>query len=87
VLKGDVYVLAGRFADAVAAYGAELRTNPTSALVLRNSAALGAAGRPDPAAQGLRDWLAVHPDDIEVASALAGLDIVAHRFYDAEAHL
>jgi cellulose synthase operon protein C len=87
LLKGDIYVLAGRFADAIAAYGAEMRSNPTSALVLRNSAALGAAGRADPAAQGLRDWLAVHPDDIEVAAALAALDIVAHRYYDAETHL
>jgi len=87
LLKGDAYVSAGRFTDAIAAYGAELRTSPSSALVLRNSAALGAAGRADQAAQGLRDWLAVHPDDIDVASALATLDIVAHRFYDAETHL
>jgi cellulose synthase operon protein C len=86
-LKGDIYVSAGRFADAVTAYGAELRSNPTSALVLRNAAALGAAGRADQAAQGLRDWLAVHPDDADVAAALATLDIVAHRFYDAETHL
>jgi cellulose synthase operon protein C len=86
-LKGDIYVAAGQFADAVTAYGAELRSNPTSALVLRNAAALGAAGRADQAAQGLRDWLAVHPDDADVAAALATLDIVAHRFYDAEAHL
>ena len=87
MLKGDIYVLAGRFSDAIAAYGAELRVNPSSALVLRNSAALGAAGRADPAAQGLRDWLATHPDDLDVAAALAALDIGAHRFYDAETHL
>jgi putative PEP-CTERM system TPR-repeat lipoprotein len=86
-LKGDIYVAAGQFADAIAAYGAELRSNPTSALVLRNAAALSTAGRADQAAQGLRDWLAVHPDDIDVAAALATLDIVAHRYFDAETHL
>ena len=86
-LKGDAYVAAGRFTDAVAAYGAELRTNPTSALVLRNATALAAAGRADQASQGLRDWLAVHADDTDVAAALATLDIGARRFYDAEAHL
>jgi len=87
LLKGDVYVSAGRFADALAAYGAEMRSNPTSALVLRNAAALVAAGRADQAAQGLRDWLAVHPDDTDVTAALASLDLVARRFYDAETHL
>ena len=87
LLKGDVYVSAGRFAEAVATYGAELRSAPSAALVLRNTAALGAAGRTDQAAQGLRDWLAVHPDDTDVAAALASLDLVARRFYDAETHL
>jgi len=87
LLKGDVYVSAGRFAEAVATYGVELRSDPNSALVLRNAAALGAAGRTDQAAQGLRDWLAVHPDDTDVAAALASLDLVARRFYDAETHL
>jgi len=87
LLKGDVYVAAGRFADALAAYGTELRSSPTSGLVLRNTAALAAAGRPDQAAQGLRDWLAVHPDDIDATAALASLDLIARRFYDAEMHL
>jgi len=53
--QGHIYVAAGQFADAIAAYGAELRSNPTSALVLRNARAqhrrAGGPGR-----QGLRDW-------------------------------
>ena len=35
LLKGDVYFAAGRFADAINAYGDELRSEPTSDLVLR----------------------------------------------------
>jgi putative PEP-CTERM system TPR-repeat lipoprotein len=87
LLKGDVYVSAGQFAEAVAAYGTELRADPSSALVLRTATALSAAGRTDQAAQGLRDWLAVQPGDTDAAEALASLDLVARRFYDAETHL
>ena len=87
LLKGDVYVSAGRFADAINAYSDEIRTEPSSDLVLRLANARSAAGQPDQAAQGLREWLATHPGDADVAEALATLDINAHRFYDAEAHL
>jgi putative PEP-CTERM system TPR-repeat lipoprotein len=87
LLKGDAYALAGRFADAIAAYGAELQSKPSSALALRIAAAHSTAGQPDQAALGLREWLASEPNDADVAEALAELDLAAHRFYDAEAHL
>jgi putative PEP-CTERM system TPR-repeat lipoprotein len=87
LLKGDVYFSAGRFADAINAYGEEMRSDPTSALVLRLANARSAAGQPDQAAQGLREWLVTQPGDADVAEALATLDIAAHRYYDAEAHL
>jgi putative PEP-CTERM system TPR-repeat lipoprotein len=87
LLKGDVYSLAGRFADAINAFGDEMRSEPTSDLVLRMAAARSAAGQPDQAAQGLREWLATQPGDADAAEALATLDLAAHRFYDAEAHL
>jgi putative PEP-CTERM system TPR-repeat lipoprotein len=87
LLKGDVYFSAGRFADAIGAYGDEIRSDPTADLVLRMANARSAAGQPDQAAQGLREWLATHPGDADVAAALATLDINAHRFYDADTHL
>ena len=87
LLKGDAYVLAGRLADAITAYQAEQRSDPSSALALRIAAARSAAGQPDQAAQGLREWLATDPTDADAAQALAALDLAAHRFYDAEAHL
>lgn len=87
LLKGDVYFAAGRFADAINAYGDEMRSEPTSDLVLRMANARSAAGQPDQAAQGLREWLATQPGDADVAEALATLDLAAHRYYDAEAHL
>jgi len=87
LLKGDLYASAGRFQDAINAYGDEMRTNPTSDLVLHMAAARGGAGQPEQAAQGLREWLATQPGDADVAEALASLDISAHRFNDAQAHL
>jgi tetratricopeptide (TPR) repeat protein len=87
LLKGGVYSLAGHFADAIVAYTAEQRSQPSSALALRIAAARSAAGQPDQAAQGLREWLASEPNDADAAGMLARLDLAAHRFSDAEEHL
>ena len=87
LLKGDAYALAGRYADAITAYGAERRSQPSSALAVRIAAAHLAAGQTAEAAQGLSEWLATEPNDADVAAMLAELDLAAHRFYDAEAHL
>ena len=87
LLKGDVYAAAGRFEDAIAAYTAEFRSEPNSALALRIATARASAGQAEQAAQGLREWLSAQPNDVEAASALATLDLASHRFYDAEQHL
>lgn len=86
-LRGDANMAAGRYADAAALYAAEMRIGPTQPLLLRLSAALNAAGRADQAAQVLREWMTSRPDDAPVAEALAALDIVARRFFDAESRL
>jgi cellulose synthase operon protein C len=86
-LKGDAYMLAGRFVDAATLYAAELRPESSTTLVLRLVRALNATGRSEQASQTLRDWLAAHPDDDVAAEALASLDLVARRFLDAETHL
>ena len=87
LLRGDVYMAAGKFTEAAAAYSARLTQGGSTAVALRLVGALDAAGRSDQAAGVLRDWLSGHPDDLRAADALASLDIAARRFYDAEAHL
>ncbi len=86
-LKGDVYMGAGKFNEAAAAYLTEMRNTPSTPLLMRTVGALNAAGRSDQAAQLLRDWLQRQPSDATAAEALAGLDINARRFFDAETHL
>ena len=83
-LRGDVYMAQRRFADAATAYAADLKAMPSSLLALRSAAALNASGAPDRAADGLRTWLAAHPDDADAAQVLASLDIAAKRYPGAE---
>jgi putative PEP-CTERM system TPR-repeat lipoprotein len=87
LLRGDVYLAAGRYGDAATAYAAELQANPATTTLLRLASALNADGRTEQASQVLRDWLVNNPSDVGAADALASLDIAAHRFFDAEAHL
>jgi cellulose synthase operon protein C len=87
MLRGDVYLADGKFAEAASFYAAQLKTGGATPLVLRLVSALNASGRTEQSSQVLRDWLGGHPNDIQAADALASLDIVARRFYDAEAHL
>ena len=87
LLKGDVYSMAGRFPQAISAYSEEARSEPSPELALRIAAARAAAGQPDQAAEGLRQWLANHPADADVAETLAAFDLAANRYYEAESHL
>jgi putative PEP-CTERM system TPR-repeat lipoprotein len=86
-LRGDASMVAGRFEDAAQSYAAELNAAPSPFLLMRLAAAYTSAGAPDKAAEALRLWMAQHPDDIDVAQALAGLDITANRLDQAEANL
>jgi putative PEP-CTERM system TPR-repeat lipoprotein len=86
LLKGGLYMADKRYADAAAAYAAELKEAPFSALVVAESGALRAAGRGDEAMALLRGWVAKAPDPT-VAQTLAMLDIDARRLDDAQTHL
>ena len=87
LLKGAVYVAAGRPADAAAADAAETRAvAPFGALVIAEARALAAAGRIDDARARLADWLASQPDPT-VADALATLEIGEKRMDAAAAAL
>jgi len=87
LLKGDIATWQKRFSDAAAAYATALKAAPSSAGAVRLAQALSAEGKQDAASAQLREWLAQHPDDAEVAAALSLADIAARRLDDAAAHL
>ena len=87
VIKGDTFMGARRYADAAAAFSAELKANPSTALALRTAGAMASAGGQEQAAQQLQAWLTQHPDDADATQMLATLDISAGRSRDAEQHL
>jgi len=87
-MRGDVYMSGRRFANAAAAYSAELKADPTSAaLTVRTANALLADRRPEPARALLADWIKTHADDVDVMQALVSLEIGAHKLPPAEALL
>jgi putative PEP-CTERM system TPR-repeat lipoprotein len=86
LLKGEIYMAAKRYADAAAAFDAEMKEAPFSALVVADAGALRAAGHADQATAKLRDWIAKQPDPT-VAQALAVNDIEAHQFDEARTSL
>ena len=79
VLPGDVAMAAKQFDAAAAAYAAPFKADPSTVLATRIAMAQFAGGHPDQAAQGLRDWLAKHPGDLDVEQPLSDLDIAARR--------
>ena len=86
LLKGGLYMAAKRYDDAAAAYAAEMKEMPFTALVVSQAAALRAAGKADEATMLLRDWVAKQQDPV-VAESLASLDIEANRLDLAEQNL
>ena len=77
-LKGDVYQMANRPVDAVAAYTEAAKATPSSLLTDRRrggAASLRAKGRD--ANKLLADWMAKHPDDMAAAEMVADIDIAA----------
>ncbi len=86
LLKGAVYMVAGRPADAAAADAAEAKTAPFGALVIAEANALRAAGQVDQARARLAAWTQAQPDPA-ASDVLGALDIEANRFDDAETAL
>lgn len=87
LLKGELYMSVGRYADAAAAYQAELNASPSGTLAVATAVALDAAGHQADAVRGLTDWIARQPADVDALKALASLDIQHHRLADAETNL
>ena len=86
-LKGDVYMSAGKFDDAAKEFAAQLKQAPSAYLAMRLAGAQLAGDHAEQARQTLGDWLAKNPNDLGVVEALAGLEIKAARYDEAEAHL
>ena len=86
-LRGDALMAAGRFTDAVPAYTADFRAEPTTQSLSRLVSAYNATGRADQSTLILRDWLAKNPTDAAAAELLASLDLIARRFFEAERQL
>jgi putative PEP-CTERM system TPR-repeat lipoprotein len=82
-LRGDVYMSAKRYEEAAQAYGAEAKKTPDVSLVVRQSAALTAAHHPEQALKLLTDWIADHPDDMQVQLLLATSEIGARQNAEA----
>jgi putative PEP-CTERM system TPR-repeat lipoprotein len=86
-LKGDVYMVNHRYADAAAAYQAEYKQAPSLPLAFHAATALQASGAPDAAIGQLKDWLQRQPNDPDALRELASLEIGAGRYADAEPQL
>ena len=83
-LKGGLYMSVQRYADAAAAYQAELDANPSGALAVATAVALNSAGRPADARLVLRDWVQGNPKDLDAIRALSSLDLQNKRLAEAE---
>jgi putative PEP-CTERM system TPR-repeat lipoprotein len=85
-LRGDVYMAAKRWSDAIAAYAKALKdaARPPTMLMIRLAAAQQAAGNTTQAAETVRSWLKAHSDDLAALQFLAELDLGARRYAEAE---
>lgn len=86
-LRGDVYVAAKRFDEALKTYEDAQKAAPASALALRLAAVLNGTGKPDAAFKVLREWLKANPDDVAVAHMLSGMEISSKQYTEAEISL
>jgi putative PEP-CTERM system TPR-repeat lipoprotein len=86
-LKGDVYLMANRPADAVTAYTEAGKTAPSSLLTSRLAGALLRAGKKDEASAVLKEWLVKHPDDMTAAEQAAEVAIAGNQLADAARYL
>jgi putative PEP-CTERM system TPR-repeat lipoprotein len=87
LLKGELYTSVQRYADAAAAYQAELGAYPSSTLAMMTAIALQNAGRPADAQHVLQNWLLREPKDIDAIRALSLLDMQSNRTAEAEQNL
>lgn len=71
MMRGEALMAAGDYPAALASFDAVLARQPATPAVVRGYHALLAAGDEDAARRRLREWLAAHPEDLEVKNVLA----------------
>ncbi len=86
-LRGDLYAAAKQFDDAASAYAEALKAVPNARLALNLAQAQLARGHADQATEGLRNWHAQHPDDLDAAQMLSDLELRAGHLDAAKALL
>ncbi len=86
-LPGDVAMAANQPAEAVKEYQAAAANNPSLLLTVRIAGAMQRLGQMDEATSLLKDWLAKHPDDVQVAGLLSGMDIARKHYAEAKIYL
>ncbi|NKE45430.1 PEP-CTERM system TPR-repeat protein PrsT [Roseomonas frigidaquae] len=86
-LPGDLLMSQRRHAEAAEAYAAAQARAPAALLVLRQVAALRAAGRVPEATRVLEAWVAQNPEDTAALGTLAQFDLLASRYPQAEERL
>lgn len=87
MLKGGLYMSVQRFADAAAAFQAEMDASPSGMLAQATATALNSAGRPADAQRLLREWIRRDPKDVDAIRALSALDLQNNRTEEAEKNL
>jgi len=83
-LKGGLYMSVQRYADAAAAYQAELDASPSAQLMVATAVALNAAGRLADAERLLHDWIQSNPKDADAIRTLSSLNLESKRPAEAE---
>lgn len=86
-LPGDIAMAANQPAEAVKEYQAAVANAPSLLLTVRIAAAMQRLGKMDEATSVLKAWLARHPDDVQAASLLSGMDIARQRYAEAKMYL
>ncbi len=82
-LKGDIYMIANRPADAVRAYQEAFNAAPSNLLMARLTEALVRAGDPGSAVKLLSDWTSQHPDDLQALQSLSDIQIAMQHYDEA----
>ncbi|MBW4092198.1 MAG: PEP-CTERM system TPR-repeat protein PrsT [Proteobacteria bacterium] len=86
-LPGDIAMAANQPAEALKEYQAAAEKNPSLLLTVRIAGAMQRLGKPDAAVALLKDRLAKHPNEVQIASLLSGIDIAHKRYAEAKMYL